>query len=81
MPCNDLFTFILKIGNIAKQLHLKCVKKICNICCYETMVFMWTLQQSEKKNQNFKIYVALQNRGYGDFAPILECRTHSVKCD
>ena len=29
--------------------------------------------------QNFKIYVAMQNGCYGDFAPILECRTHNVK--
>ena len=37
-----------------------------------------------KKNvlffQNFKIYVAMQNGCYGDFAPILECRTRYVKC-
>ena len=49
MSCNDLFTFILKIGNIVKQVQLKLLK-ICNICCYETMGFMWTLQQSKKKN-------------------------------
>ena len=29
--------------------------------------------------QNFKIYVAMQGGCYGDFAPILECRT-LVKC-
>ena len=29
--------------------------------------------------QNFKIYVAMQNGCYGNFAPILECRT-LVKC-
>ena len=28
---------------------------------------------------NFKIYVAMQSGCYGDFAPILECRT-LVKC-
>ena len=32
-----------------------------------------------KKNciffQNFKMYVAMQSGCYGDFAPILECRT------
>ena len=29
--------------------------------------------------QNFKMYVAMQSSCYGDFAPILECRT-LVKC-
>ena len=29
--------------------------------------------------QNFKIYVAMQSDCNGDFAPILECRTHNVK--
>ena len=37
-----------------------------------------------KKNckffQDFKIYVAMQNGCYGDFAPILECKTRNVKC-
>ena len=30
--------------------------------------------------QNFKIYVAMQNGCYGDFAPILEFRTYNAKC-
>ena len=30
--------------------------------------------------QNFKIYVALQNGCYGDFALILEFRTYIAKC-
>ena len=38
-----------------------------------------------KKNCKFfkisKIFVAMQNGCYGDFAPILECRTHNVKYD
>ena len=29
--------------------------------------------------QNFKIYVAMQSCCYGNFAPILECRTNNVK--
>ena len=29
--------------------------------------------------QNFNIYVAMQSGCYGDFAPILESRTHNVK--
>ena len=30
--------------------------------------------------QIFKIYVAMQNGCYGDFAPILEFRTYIAKC-
>ena len=30
--------------------------------------------------QNFKIYVAMQNGCYGDFAPILEFRAYNAKC-
>ena len=36
--------------------------------------------ESKKNLQNFKIYVAMQNSCYGDFAPILERRTRNVKC-
>ena len=34
---------------------------------------MWTLQHVNVNFQNFKIYIAMQNRCYGDFAPILKC--------
>ena len=30
--------------------------------------------------QTFKIYVAMQNGCYGDFAPVLEFRTYNAKC-
>ena len=30
--------------------------------------------------KNFKIYVAMQNGCYGDFAPIFEFRTYNANC-
>ena len=54
---------------------------------YDDFMFLsieYRINESKKKMiffQNFKIYVAMQIGCYGDFAPILECSTHTVKCD